>query len=125
MDTVGNDDGFGLTEMDAANYVSIFASVAHVKRLAIGLKNCPKIVSNIISKVDWSVTDECAKYEECHSFQPFILTKKPDFQIEYPNVNSVARSRSVCNKSPSNFSTLIKKLELDEWYTTCSNIVAA
>ena len=125
LDGYDNDDGLGLTETNSINYVSFLASAAHAKGLAIGLKNCPEIVPNVISQVDWSVTEECAKYDECNSYQPFISAKKPVFQIEYPNVASVASIQSVCKKSHSTFSTLIKKLALDEWYTTCSNIVAA
>lgn len=123
MDGYDNETGFPLTEGDSISYIRYLASVAHSRGMAIGLKNCPEIIPSVISEVDWSVAEQCVDYDECDSYQPFIAGGKPVFQIEYPDVTSVKSIQRVCSQSPARFSTLIKQLDLGQWYTTCSNIV--
>jgi hypothetical protein len=123
MDAYDNDTGFPLTEDDSIGYITFLATAAHSRGLAIGLKNCPEIIQKVVSEVEWSVAEQCVDYDECDSYQPFIAAGKPVFQIEYPDVTSLESIQKVCSESPAQFSTLIKELDLGQWYTSCSNIV--
>jgi hypothetical protein len=122
IDGYANDNGFSLTQAMAIDYLTFLSTAAHLRGMAIGLKNCPEIVPRVVSNVDWELTEECALYQECDSYTSFVTAGKPVFQIEYSNGTSIADVQSLCANSPADFSTLIKKSNLDAWYTTCSNV---
>ena len=119
IDAYGNDNGLGLTQHDAINYIQFLATESHSRGMAVGLKNAGEIVTDVTGVVDWEVNEQCVLYNECELFIPFITVDKPVFHIEYSNDTSAGYLRTVCNESPSNFSTLVKHIQLDEWYETC------
>lgn len=118
-DGYANDSGFNLTEAMGIDYITFLATAAHSRGLAIGLKNCPELVSKVITIMDWELTEQCALYDECDSYQKFVTAKKPVFQIEYSNTTSQSEVEEICANCPPDFSTLIKQLDLGEWYATC------
>ena len=123
VDGYDNDNGLGLTEADAISYVNFLADAAHGRNLSLGLKNAGAIVPSVISKVEWSVNEQCAEHKECDLFQPFIAAGKPVFHIEYPKQGpqaAVSVKTSLCS-SPSSegFSTILKNMNLDDWYEQC------
>lgn len=95
--------------------------------MALGLKNAGDIVGSVLPLVQFSVNEQCAEYEECDAFVPFIEAGKPVFHIEYPdgagNSYSV-RAASWCSRDEagtnlSNFSTVLKTIKLDGWVEYC------
>lgn len=74
------------------------------------------------------------QYSECETFAPFVENGKPVFHIEYPNdksLNNVAKSavRDICSddgsaSGSSDFSTVIKNMDLSGWVEYCSGAVA-
>jgi hypothetical protein len=68
--------GFGLTTADLVDYVSFLANAAHARGLSIGLKNAGEIVPNVLSLMQWEVNEQCERYKECNTFQPFISAGK-------------------------------------------------
>ena len=65
-----NDNGLGLTQGSALNYVNFLADAAYVRNLAIGLKNGGDIVPHIVDKMEWSVQEQCIQYGECDFCRP-------------------------------------------------------
>ncbi|KAJ5772182.1 hypothetical protein N7520_002711 [Penicillium odoratum] len=128
IDGYNNKNGLGLTQDDAISYVKWLASQAHDRNLSIGLKNGGDIIGSVMDKMQWSVNEQCAVYEECDLYSAFVNASKPVFHIEYPkgddtnNDNNVSTKQrnSVCNAANSrNFSTVIKNMDLDNWVEYC------
>jgi hypothetical protein len=119
IDAYNNDNGLGLTQRDAINYVEFLANEGHSRGMAVGLKNGGDIVTNVTNSVDWEVNEECLVYDECSLYEPFISADKPVFHIEYSNNSELTYLLTVCQNSPTDFSTLVKRLPLDEWYEQC------
>jgi len=123
VDGYDNDNGLGLTTSDAVEYIGFLADTAHALNLSIGLKNGGDIVKNVVDLMQWEVNEQCAQFNECDLYRPFIDADKPVFQIEYPNsapdVNVAAKKTSCDNPSARGFSTILKNLELDNWVEMC------
>jgi hypothetical protein len=120
--------GLGLTQADSINYVNFLATEAHARNLSIGLKNAGAIVPDVIDKMQWSVNEQCAQYNECDTYAVFPGQDKPVFHIEYPkgattnngNMVTTSQKNSACTFANSgNFSTILKNMDLDNWIQTC------
>lgn len=85
VDAYDNGNGLSLTENDAVDYVTFLAEAAHSRGMAVGLKNAGSIAPRLVSKVEFSVQEECVQYGNCAEFQPFIDQNKPVFHVEYSN----------------------------------------
>ncbi|OJJ75722.1 hypothetical protein ASPBRDRAFT_26272 [Aspergillus brasiliensis CBS 101740] len=128
VDGYDNDNGLDLTEADSIDYVNWMANEAHARNMSIGLKNAGSIISSVIKNMQWSVNEQCSQYDECDTYAAFTNQSKPVFHIEYPkgddtnNDNSVSATQKskACNFSgSSNFSTVIKNMDLDNWIEMC------
>jgi len=123
VDGYDNDTGLDLTEDTAINYLTFLAIEAHSLNMSIGLKNAGDIVNATVDMLQWEVNEQCGQYDECTEFQPFIDAGKPVFRIEYPDSApdiSTSTLDSVCNNtSAAGFSTVIKKMDLDDWVEYC------
>ncbi|KAI9374747.1 glycoside hydrolase superfamily [Aspergillus egyptiacus] len=128
VDGYDNDNGLGLTEEDSVEYMRFLAKEARERNLAIGLKNAGAIIPRVIGEMQWSVNEQCAQYNECDVYAAFIKVGKPVFHIEYPKGaetnNEVTvlgeRKAEACQFTDSSeFSTLIKNMDLDNWFQTC------
>lgn len=123
VDGYDNDTGFDLTKEDAVDYMTFMAIEAHSRNMSIGLKNAGGIVNSTLPMMQWQVNEQCVQYSECDSFTPFITNNKPVFHIEYPkSAPSISSSDNTtfCDKSTDEgFSTLLKNMNLDNWYQDC------
>lgn len=128
VDGYNNDNGLDLTQQDAVNYMQFLTDAAHQRNLSIGLKNAAEIVLTVVDIVDYSVNEECVVYNECSTFAPFIQNGKAVFHVEYPkgsdtnnalNVSSSAKTEACNALGESQFSTIIKNMNLDSWIETC------
>ncbi|GAB1198903.1 hypothetical protein APSETT444_008233 [Aspergillus pseudonomiae] len=122
VDGYDNDNGLDQKKEDSANFMMWLANEAHARNMSIGLKNA------VIDNMQWSVNEQCAQYEECDTYAAFIKKNKPVFHIEYPkgddtNNNQLvttSQKNSACDfDGSSNFSTVIKNMNLDNWIQTC------
>ncbi|KKY14400.1 hypothetical protein UCRPC4_g06759 [Phaeomoniella chlamydospora] len=128
VDSYANKNGKSLTATDATSYVNYLADAAHARGLAIGLKNAPRLISNTISRMQWSVQEQCHDEGSCALYAPFIKANKPVFNVEYPkgstsNTVSISATKlaKYCKDSTSkSFSIIIKNLDLDNWIQKCS-----
>ncbi|KAI4256599.1 MAG: hypothetical protein LQ352_002039 [Teloschistes flavicans] len=121
VDAYDNDNGLNLTASDAVVYVSFLATEAQARNLSIGLKNAGIILPQVENLMQWAVNEQCVKYNECELFESFVENGKPVFHIEYPE-SAPSISKQDVNKycDPKGFSTVLKKMELDEWMYECA-----
>jgi hypothetical protein len=123
VDAHNNANGLNLTVADAVSYVSFLADAAHARNLSIGLKNAGELIHHVLDKVQWEVNEQCVKYRECSTFQPFITAGKPVFYIEYsnsaPNINVTTRTQFCNDSREAGFSTILKDIGLDNWLEAC------
>ncbi|KAL8719844.1 MAG: hypothetical protein Q9225_003197 [Loekoesia sp. 1 TL-2023] len=124
LDAYDNDNGLGLTTDDAINYINFLADEAHSRDLSIGLKNAGAILPDVQSKMQWSVNEECVNKTECLDFRMFIENNKPVFHIEYPDsapsLSDKEKLKYCEDDSARGFSTLLKKMNLDDWTYECA-----
>ncbi|KAL8764768.1 MAG: hypothetical protein Q9203_006908 [Teloschistes exilis] len=121
VDAYDNDNGLNLNVSDAVAYVSFLAMEARARNLSIGLKNAGTILPQIEPLMQWTVNEQCVEYDECELFGSFIEHGKPVFHIEYPESAPSISKQDVdkyCN--PKAFSTVLKKMNLDEWVYECA-----
>ncbi|KAK4860742.1 hypothetical protein LT330_004473 [Penicillium expansum] len=83
IDAYGNENGLGLTEADSIDFLTFLASESHSRGMSIGLKNGGDIIGSVIDKMQWSVNEQCAEYNECDVYAAFTAVNKPVFHIEY------------------------------------------
>ena len=115
VDGYRNETGFPLTAEDQLSYNIWIADQAHLRGLAVGLKNDLSQIQKLLPYYDWVINEQCIQYNECNLLLPFIQAGKPVFGIEYqgdpdvfcPLVNAL------------NFNFLKKNMELDEWRIAC------
>jgi hypothetical protein len=118
MDGYANATGFALTAQDQLNYNRWMAEQAHLRRLAVGLKNDLEQISELVSYFDWQLNEQCFQYNECDLLLPFIQAGKPVFGLEYQG-----DLQMVCPQANAlNFDVLFKHLELDAWRVSCRDI---
>ena len=119
VDGFTNRPGFQLTESDQMDYNAFLANEAHLRGLAIGLKNALEQVAALEPYFDFAVNEQCFEYEECDLLAPFIDNDKPVLNAEYRQqyVNDAGRRRALCTDAVSrHFSTLVLPLELDDTF---------
>jgi hypothetical protein len=123
VDAYDNNNGLGLTQADAVNYVQFLATTAHSLGLAVGLKNALEIVPQVIADVDYAVNEQCVQYSECDGETAFITAGKPVFHIEYPdsapNVDATTKATICDAPNTQGFSTLLKEMSLNDWAEAC------
>jgi hypothetical protein len=124
VDGYSNDTGFNLTSKDQLEYNRFLAKEAHLRGLSIGLKNDLKQVNDLVDDFDFSINEQCFKFNECDLLKPFILKEKPVFNVEY-NSKYLQQDEMVklCNKSKQlKFNTNILPKELNgKWRYNCSD----
>ena len=83
VDGYANTSGFKMSQADGVDYMKFLSTEAHKLGLAIGLKNAPDIVKNVVDVLQWEVNEQCLEFDdECTKFKPFIDAEKPVFHIE-------------------------------------------
>ena len=116
VDGYENDTGFDLTADDQLAYNRMLAALAHADGLAIGLKNDPDQVEQLLPSFDFSVDEQCFEYQECDELVPFIKADKPVFEVEY----NLQTSQFCTQAAALGFSSMRKNLALDEPRWPCA-----
>ncbi|KAK5662695.1 hypothetical protein OQA88_8611 [Cercophora sp. LCS_1] len=129
VDGYQNNNGLSLTSDDSVELIDFIVDRASERKIAVGLKNAPDIIPDVISLVQFAVNEQCAEYDVCGATRPFIKANKPVFHIEYPpDAPSVSKAQSddACtSRGSSSFSTIMKTLTLDGWAQYCDDEVVA
>jgi hypothetical protein len=110
VDGYQNNPGFPLTATTQLDFNRFLATEAHARSLSVGLKNDVDQVVALEPSFDWSLNEECSKYDECATLAPFIQAGKAVFHTEYT---------TSCPQAVTGFSTILKHLNLDAWRVAC------
>lgn len=118
MEVYANNTGFPLTYEDQLNYARWLADEAHKRGLAIGVKNAPDQVQDLVQYFDFAITEDAFYYGWADEMLPFIEAGKPVFAAEYTDLDG--NFVTFCRQSKElKFSTILKNRELDAWIKTC------
>jgi endo-alpha-1,4-polygalactosaminidase (GH114 family) len=114
----GNNTGFPLTYDHQLKYALWLANESHKRGLAIGVKNAPDQVRDLVEKFDFAIIEDAFYQKWAEKMKPFIEAGKPVFAAEYTDMSG--DFESFCGKSKElKFSTILKHRNLDAWLQTC------
>jgi len=110
-----NEPGFSLTASDQLAYNQYLAIQAHLRGLAIGLKNDLDQVQSLVEFFDFALNEQCHEFEECDLLLPFVAANKAVFIAEYDDFFRGQGFAELCKSSAENsFSSMVLSLELDD-----------
>ena len=112
IDGYTNNTGFDLSADDQLAYNKFIANEARKRGLSVGLKNDLDQIVELEPYYDFSLNEQCHKYNECDKMQAFIDANKPVFNAEYNNNNE--RDTICADAIVLKFKTLILPLDLDD-----------
>jgi hypothetical protein len=118
IDIHDNNTGFAITYADQLTYVRWLADEAHVRGLAIGLKNAPDMVKDGLDSFDFAITEDCYKQGWCDQMIPFIKAGKPVFAAEYTDTGVDFKAACSWGRQ-NNFSFILKNRILTAYRGTC------
>jgi len=118
MEIFNNDTGFPLTYADQLRYALWLAEESHRRSLAIGQKNAPDQVKELVEVFDFAITEDAFYYGWAEEMLPYIQAGKPVFAAEYTDLDG--DFEAFCKQSRQlGFSTILKQRDLDAWLKTC------
>ncbi|MGC1513409.1 MAG: endo alpha-1,4 polygalactosaminidase [Acidimicrobiales bacterium] len=115
VDGYTNGTGFPLSPADQLAYNRRLAKAAHERGLAIALKNDVDQIAQLVDDFDLAINEECAAYNECGVYKPFINANKAVLHAEY----NLEPDKFCGSSSALGLSSIRKNLELDAWVQTC------
>lgn len=118
LDGYTNHTGFEISYQDQLIFNRWVADQAHARGLAIGLKNDPDQVADLVDIFDWALVESCFDEGWCEMIHPFIENGKPVVMIEYTD-----RHVSLFEMCPFvdalGFDAMIKDRALNAWREGC------
>ena len=119
----GNEPGFPITAADQLEFLHFLADTAHQNGMAVGLKNNVAQIPQLVATFDFAVNEQCAQYDECETYAPFIAANKAVFNTEYTATETgsfATKANQVCAaQNARNFDTIIKHLALGAERFSC------
>lgn len=113
--------GFDISAQDQIIYNIWLSEQAHARGLSIGLKNNSAQVAELINHYDFAVLEDCAVFDKCIFFLPFIEKNKAVFQIEY--TDQMETIHNFCQDSTMNgYTGILKHRELDAFAQLCDQL---
>ena len=110
--------GFEISPQAQLAYNLWLSEQAHLRGLSIGMKNTGDLVPAMVDFYDFAVLEDCAFYDECAAFLPFVQKGKAVFQIEY--TDQFDDMQDFCSQSLVNgFSAILKNRNLDNFIEFC------
>jgi len=118
MEIHTNNTGFPLTYKDQLKYALWLAGETHKRGLAIGQKNAPDQVKDLVTVYDFAITEDAFYYKWAKDMLPYIQAGKPVFAAEYTDLPD--DFATFCKESQElNFDTILKHRDLDAWLQIC------
>jgi hypothetical protein len=119
LDGYTQNTGFTITATQQLSYNRWLAREAHARGLAIGLKNDPDQIPQLVDVFDYAVTEQCLKDGWCDKLKPFTDAAKPIFAIEYvEDGQSAAKACAAAQRY--GLSLVVKRLNLDAYREACN-----
>ena len=115
VDGFANPTGFELTGADQLRFNRALAELAHVRGLAVALKNDLGQIPTLAPAFDLALNEQCFEFDECDRLLPFIQADKPVLHVEY----AVPPSRFCAVTKQLGFSSLAKHESLDAYRRAC------
>jgi len=117
VDGYTNSTGFPLGSEDQLEYNKFLAKEAHIRGLAIGLKNDLKQIEELEPFFDFALNEQCHFYDECSYLEAFLDANKAVFNAEYDEkylYNQEGARDSMCKQANAmGMRTLILPRDLD------------
>ncbi len=113
-----NPTGFPLAYSDQLNYARWLADETHRRGLAIGLKNAPDMVVDLVDLYDFAVTEDCFDQGWCEQMLPFIQAGKAVFAAEYVDAGIDFVAACAWGRQEE-FSVILKTRDLTAWLDNC------
>jgi len=118
LDGYTNPTGFDSSYEDQLVFNRWVADQAHARGLAVGLKNDPDQVVDLVDWFDWAWLENCLAEGWCEQLMPFINEGKPVVMIEYSYRN--ASLAEMCPIADAlGFDAMIKDRALNAWREGC------
>lgn len=117
MEAYSERSGFRLTADDQLGWNKRIANEAHLRGLAVALKNDGTQAAELVDYFDLSLNEQCHEYDECAQLLPFTDASKPILNAEYPGSESAAaaaRERLCAEAAAAETRTLLLPLDLDD-----------
>ena len=115
MDSYDQATGFPISRADSLRFDRWLASLAHARGLSVGLKNSGGLVTALVGRFDFAVTEECFQYHECGLYRPFLDAGKAVFDVEY----RLGRDSFCAHARDMGISASRKHLSLSAWRRAC------
>jgi endo-alpha-1,4-polygalactosaminidase (GH114 family) len=118
IEIFNNNTGFPLTYQDQLDYALWLAQEAHMRGLAIGLKNAADQIPDLIDIFDFMIVEDYFYYDLYRDTLPFITAGKAVFAAEYTDM--AIEFDSICQKAKKNsISVILKNRDLDAFRDAC------
>jgi len=109
------DTGFPITRADCIRFARWVAKEAHRRGLSVAQKNAPGLVTSIAASFDFAITEDCAMYDECAAYRPYVARGRAVLDAEYALAPSV-----FCRTTQKlGVSAIRKRQALGAWRRTC------
>jgi hypothetical protein len=112
LDNFQQDTGFSISKTDQLRYLGWFATEAHKRGLAVGLKNIPEFAPILADTYDWALTESCFVQGWCEEMRVFTQRGKPVYIVEYTD-EEVDLPALCAHARQHGFIALLKHRELD------------
>jgi len=107
--------GFRITRTHQLRFDRWLAWLAHDRGLSVGLKNSGPLVSRLVGRFDFVITEQCFQYRECGLYRPFRRAGKAHFDVEYR-----LKASEFCDRAnAAGIVAMRKRLALDAWRHPC------
>jgi hypothetical protein len=83
IDGYDNETGFDITRDDQVAYLHWLIGQAHKRGLAIGQKNAPDLISDLVNEMDFALLESAWRDNFLADFTPYHQQNKPVFAVEY------------------------------------------
>lgn len=107
--------GFKIRAADQLRYNLMIAKLAHDRGLSVALKNDGGQATELVKYFDFELDEQCAEYNECRLFLPFIKAGKAVLHVEY----NLKLSQFCPQTKALHFSSMRKALNLGPWRQPC------
>jgi hypothetical protein len=115
LEAYAANSGFPLTAQDQLTYNRWIAKLAHDRGLAVAMKGNVDQIAQLAPHFDFAINEQCAEYNECQRYQPFLAAGKAVFQIEY----DLPLSEFCAKAKELGIHAQRKHLSLDAWSQPC------
>ncbi len=118
MEIHTNNTGFPISYDDQLKYALWLADEAHQRGLAIGVKNAPDQVKDLVDHFDFAITEDAFVFGWAEKMKPFIEAGKPVFAAEYDDTG--VDFAAACKKARElGFGIIQKHRILTAYRVTC------